>query len=336
MILGVGRKAMTRRDFTALLGSVTALAIAWPLTVHAQQPVMPVIGYLSTSFPNAAWVAAFRQGLKEAGYIEGQNVAIEFRWAEGQYDRLPGLATDLVARQVAVIAALGHPAALAAKKATAAIPIVFMSTVDPVAYGLVDSIERPAGNATGAYLVTLSLEAKRLELLRLVFPNATRVAVLVNPTNPAAEQQLKDSQEAARALGIELRIANASSEPSINTVFSTLVEQRIGALLVTTDSFFVFRRDQLVALAARYSMPAMYSYREFAVAGGLMSYGVSLIDGARLAGVYAGRVLKGKKPTDLPVQQSTKVELVINLKAAKALGVTFPATLLGSADEVIE
>jgi putative tryptophan/tyrosine transport system substrate-binding protein len=189
MILGVRRKPMRRRDFTALLGSVTALAIAWPLTVHAQQPVMPVIGYLSTSFPNAAWVAAFRQGLKEAGYIEGQNVAIEFRWAEGQYDRLPGLATDLVARQVAVIAALGHPAALAAKKATAAIPIVFMSTVDPVAYGLVDSLERPAGNATGAYLVTLSLEAKRLELLRLVFPNATRVAVLVNPTNPAAEQR---------------------------------------------------------------------------------------------------------------------------------------------------
>jgi putative ABC transport system substrate-binding protein len=227
----------------------------FPLAARAQQPAMPAIGYLSTSFPNAAWVASFRQGLKEAGYIEGQNVAIEFRWAEGQYDRLPGLAADLVARQVAVIAALGHPAALAAKSVTAAIPIVFMSVVDPVAYGLVDSIDRPGGNATGAYLPQ-SLEAKRLELLRAVFPNAA-LAALVNPTNPAAEQQLKDTHAAARALGIELRIVKASTEPSIDSVFASLVEQRIGALLVTPDSFFAFRRDQIVALAASHAMPAM-------------------------------------------------------------------------------
>ena len=323
---------MKRREFMAVAaGAAVMFALA-----DAQQPAKPVIGWLSASFPNGAWVAAFRQGLKEADYVKAQDVAIEFRWAEGQYDRLPGLLADLVARDVDVIAAFGGPAALAAKSGTAAIPMVFLSNVDPVARGLVSSIDRPGGNATGVYLPSISLEAKRLELLRVVVPNAAILAMLVNPTSPAAEQQLGDAQEAARALGIELRIVKASSETSINTAIATLVEQSIGGLLVAPDSFFVLRRDQIVALAARYAIPAMYGWREFATAGGLMSYGASLTDAGRLVGVYTGRVLKGEKPADLPVQQSSKIELVINVKTAKALGLTVPLSLLSRADEVIE
>ena len=326
---------MRRREFITLLGGSAA---AWPLAARAQ-PAMPVIGFLSgtSSAPFAHLVAAYREGLREMGYVEGRNLAIEFRWAEGQYDRLPDMAADLVRRQVAVITTTGgDPAALAAKAATTIIPIVFTAGTDPVKSGLVASLNRPGGNATGVHILTAMMEGKRQGLLRELVPTVTRIAVLLNPTYTAAEVQLKEVEEAARTLGLETQVLHASTELELDTTFATLGQLRVGALQVCADPSFNSRRDHIVALAARHAIPAIYEQREFAVAGGLASYGTSLNDAYYQLGIYTGRVLNGDKPADLPVMQSTKYEFIINLKTAKALGLEISPTLSARADEVIE
>jgi len=323
-----------RRELITLLGG----ALAWPLAARAQQAAMPVIGFLSPTSEqgDSPYIAAFRQGLRQAGYREGQNVAIEYRWAEGQNDRLPTMAADFVGRQVTVIAALGPPAALAAKAATTTIPIVFVTGRDPVQLGLVGSLARPGGNLTGVVTLSAELGPKRLELLHELVPTATTFVLLVDPTNPTAETQSKDVDNAARKLGLQLHILHAGTEREIDAAFATLVQLQAGALVIGSEPFFLTRSEQLAALALRHAVPTIFQYRRFAAAGGLMSYGTNIADLNRQAGIYAGRILNGEKPADLPVQQSTKVELIINLKTAKTLGLTFPITLLGRADEVIE
>ena len=325
---------MNRRGLLLLLAGAMTAARA----LRAQQKAMPVIGFLSSVSPGplAASVAELRQGLSETGYVEGQNVAIEYRWAEGHYDRLPALAADLVGRKVDVIVASGgSPSALAAKSATSVIPIVF-SVGDPVELGLVASLARPGGNLTGVSLMTVELNPKRLELLSELVPQAKVIALLLNQNNRNTERNIKDVQEAARAKGVQLAILKAGTESEIDAAFGSLVQLRAGALVVATDPFLNSRRDQLVALASRHAVPAMYYWREFATAGGLISYGPSLTAGYRHAGVYAGKILNGAKPADLPVQQPTTFELVVNLNTAKALGLTVPPSILSRADEVIE
>jgi putative ABC transport system substrate-binding protein len=324
-----------RREFITLLGGA---ALAWPLMARAQQPAMPVIGFLSAASPGVLrdQLAAFRQGLNETGFVEHRNVGIEYLWAETQFDRLPAMAAELVRRPVAVIVAFGDPSVFADKAATPAIPIVFNLGVDPVKTGVVASLNRPGGNLTGVFQLTSGLEPKRLEFLHELMPTVDVVGVLMNPSRPAAETQLRDVQEAARALRLKIAVVNASRERDIDTAFATLVQQRPGALLVASDPLFATRRETVVALAAKHAVPAIYQWREFPAIGGLMSYGTNLAAAYRQVGNYTGRILKGERPADLPVQQSTKVELVINLKTAKTLGLTFPISLLGRADEVIE
>jgi len=326
-----------RRKFLAtLLGGAAA---AWPLTAHAQQPVMPTIGYLyaGTSDANPNFVTAFRQGLRTLGYVEGQNVMIEYRWAAGRYDRLPDLAADLVRRGVAVLVVPGNAAsAFAARDATTSIPIVFAISGNPVKLGLVASISQPGGNLTGVNFFHSELSTKRIGLLRELLRAPALIAVLVNPSNPEAEGQLKEIEEAARAIGQRILVLKASSNSEIDTAFATAVEQRADAILLNADTLFNNRRVQIVSLAARHVLPAIYVWRDWVMAGGLMSYGASTEDAWRQVGIYAGRILKGEKVANLPVVQPTKFDLVINLQTAKLLGLTVPTSLLALADEVIE
>jgi ABC-type uncharacterized transport system substrate-binding protein len=325
---------MNRREFITLLGGA---AVAWPLAARAQQPAMPVIGFLHPSSPDASRLRAFRQGLKEVGFIEGENVAIEYRWADDQVDRLPALATELVQRRVAVIATGSAPSIFAAKAATMTIPIVFVAGEDPVRLGLVASLARPGGNLTGINFLANELAAKRLELLRELVPGAARMAVLVNPANATTTKSTLSSVEAAaRGMGLQIQVLNASTIREIDAAFATLARERPDALFVGTDAFLVDRRVQLAQLAARHALPATYWDRQYAEVGGLMSYGASLGDAYRQIGIYTGRILKGAKPADLPVVQSTKFELVINASTARMLGLTVPDKLLATADEVIE
>jgi putative ABC transport system substrate-binding protein len=323
-----------RRQFITLLGG----AAAWPLAARAQQSAMPVIGFLHSASPGpfTRLLAAFRNGLNDNGYVEGRNVAIQFRWAEGQYDRLPALATDLVSRQVAVITAMGPPAALAAKAATTTIPVVFTTGDDPVKVGLVPSLNRPGGNVTGINVLTGVMEGKRLGLLTEMVPGVGLIAVMVNSTSPQTEVSAKEIQTAATAVGRQVIILNANNERSLDAAFTAIMERRAGALLVGSDIFFNSRRDQIVNLAARNKLPAIYEVREFVDAGGLMSYGTNLADIYRQAGNYTGKILKGAKPAELPIMQSTKFEFVINVKTAKELGIKISDNLLSLADEVIE
>jgi putative ABC transport system substrate-binding protein len=326
---------MRRREFITLLGGA---AVAWPLAARAQQPAAPVIGFLNSGSA-AEWahlVAAFKEGLNELGFVEGKNVAVEYRWAQGENERLPSLAADLVNRQVAVIAAFGPPAALAAKAATATIPIGFSGGTDPIDLGLVTNFRRPTANLTGFNLFAEVLTPKRQELLHELVPAAPLVAMLVNPTAAQTRSELRNVQAAADRIGQQVRIFNVSSDREIDAALATIVEQRIGGLIVQTDQFFTIQRDQLVLLTTRHAIPTIFGWREFAVAGGLMSYGTSLRAAYRQLAIYAGRILKGEKPADLPVQQATTFETVVNLRAAKALGVTIPTAILLRADEVIE
>jgi putative ABC transport system substrate-binding protein len=331
MLIGIGR-----REFISAIGSA---AVAWPLAARAQQPATPVVGFIHVlSFENVPhFVIAFRQGLKEAGIIEGQNVAVEYRWAQGQYDRIPELAADLVRRKVAVIVAGGsEPSPQIVEAATQTIPIVFVANGDPVKQGLVASLNRPGGNATGITIFGPGAVTKRLQLLHELSPQAATIAFLVNPNNPRGEIETSDTQTAAASLGLQLLVLNASNEDELETAFATMAQQQAGGLLVASDVFLVGRRNQIVARAAGLKIPAIYPIREFAQAGGLMTYGNSLTDAYRQVGIYVGRILKGEKPADLPVMQATKFELVINLKTAKTLGLMVPNTLLVTADEVIE
>ena len=324
---------MRRRDFFRIIAGSAA---AWPLIARAQQSTMPVIGFLSTSSADASRIAAFRQGLAQAGYVEGQNVTIEYRWAEDRSERLPSLAADLVHRQVAVIAAPTTPAALAAKAATTTIPIVFTSIGDPVQLHLVTSLSRPGGNVTGVTQTNVEITPKRLQLLHELVPAASIMGLLVNPTNPFVETETKELQVAARSLGLELHVLNASTERDFDGVFAELVQLQAGGLVITGDALFNTWTEQLAALALRHAVPTVYQSRKFATAGGLLSYGTDFTETYRLAGNYTGRVLKGDKPADLPVQQATKVEFYINLKTAKALGVSIPLPLSGRANELME
>jgi ABC-type uncharacterized transport system substrate-binding protein len=326
---------MKRREFITLLGGAAA---AWPLAARAQQatPVIGVLGSVSPA-PYAPFIAAIKEGLQQTGYVEGRNVTIEYRWAEGQYDRLPQQAVELVNRGVGVIILVGGgPTTAAAKAATATIPIVFVTGDDPVKSGAVPSLNRPGGNVTGVSLLTVAMETKRLQLLHELAPNAAIVAILVNPNNPQADEQLRELQAAARALGVQVEVLKAGTPNEIDAAFATVVERRAGALHMAGDAFFNTRREQLIVLSARHALPTVFPFREFPAAGGLMSYGPSLADAYRQEGNYAGRILRGEKPAEMPVQQAVKVELVINLQTAKTLGLAVPLPLLGRADEVIE
>jgi putative tryptophan/tyrosine transport system substrate-binding protein len=326
---------MRRREFITLLGS--AAATVWPLAARAQQRV-PVIGYLSTGSAesDADRVTGLKAGLNEAGYAEGRNVVIQYRWAEDQYDRLPRLADDLVNREVAVIVAVGTPPALAAKAATSTIPIVFNASIDPVQFGLVAALNRPGGNVTGISVLNVAVMAKRVELLHELVPNAGLVGMLANPTNPFTEPETREMRGAIQLLGLQFQIANASKETDIEAAFASLVQKHAGALVVSADPLFTNNHERIVALAAGNGMPAIYPYRRYPAAGGLISYGTNFVEAWRQTGVYVGQILKGAKPADLPVQQVTKLDLVINMKTAKTLGLTVPLSLLGRADEIIE